>query len=99
MSQDNEPRNLALLREGEVFDGETISACPVCHRGILIVRVAWQTMLSPATGWVHLGRRLEWDAGDRFSTFCRDAHHQLIRSSQEVANLYPDTPALRAYFT
>lgn len=59
MSQDNDPQNLALLREGEYFDGETISACPVCHRGILIVQVAGETMLSPATGWVHLGRRVE----------------------------------------
>jgi len=94
MSQDNDPQNLALLREGEYFDGETISACPVCHRGILIV-VAGETKLSPATGWVHLGRRLEWDAGGRFSTFCRDAH----QLSKEVANLAPDTPALRAYFS
>lgn len=98
MSQDNDPQNLALLREGEYFDGETISACPVCHMGILIVQVAGVTMLSPATGWVHLGRRLEWDEGSRFSAFCRDAH-QLIRSSKEVANLSPDTPALRAYFS
>ena len=98
MDESTEPRNLALLREGEVFDGETISACPVCHRGILIVRVEWQTMFSPATGWVHLGQRLEWDAGLRFSTFCRDAH-QLIRSPKEAASLNSDTPALRAYFT
>lgn len=96
MSQDNDPQNLALLREGECFDGETISTCPVCHRGILIVvRVAGKPMHSPATGWVHLGRRLEWDAGGRFGTFCRDAH----QATKEVANLYPDTPALRAYFT
>lgn len=98
MDESTDPQNLALLREGECFDGETISACPVCHRGILVVRLARGTILSPATGWVHLGQRLEWDAGGRFSTFCRDAH-QLIRSSKEVANLSPDTPALRAYFS
>ena len=98
MSQDNEPQNLALLREGEYFDGETISACPVCHRSALIVRVAGEALTSPATGWVHLGRRLGWDAGGRFSTFCRDAHRASTEASL-VVDQRPDTPALRAYFT
>lgn len=98
MDESTDPRNLALLREGEFFDGTTLSTCPVCHWGILIIREK-RKPLTDVTGWAHLGRRLVWFRGrSTFTSFCRNAHCTNT-AARLVVDQRPDTPSLRAYFT